>query len=77
MLVTGIKKSNETITLYTIYKVISFDLYPSDTPQHIIYELVQEGFKIANLNYLEKLLKIVLYTRFKSIIQVEFCHKSL
>jgi precorrin-6B methylase 1 len=67
MIITGIKRSNESITLYTNNEIISFDFYQSDTPQKIIAELIEEGFKISNLNYLEKLLKIVLYSRFTSI----------
>lgn len=68
MIITGIKRSNGNITLYTNKEIISFDSYKSDTPQKIITELIEEGFKIINLNYLEKLLKIVLYSRFTSII---------
>jgi hypothetical protein len=68
MIITGIKRSNGNITLYTNEEIISFDSYKSDTPQKIISELIEEGFKIINLNYLEKLLKIVLYSRFTSII---------
>jgi len=68
MIITGIKKSGENITLYTNKEIISFDSYNSDTPQKIIDELIEEGFKIVNLDYLAKLLKIVLYTRFTSII---------
>lgn len=68
MIITGIKKSGENITLYTNKEIISFDSYKSDTPQKIIDELIEEGFKIVNLDYLAKLLKIVLYTRFTSII---------
>lgn len=67
MIITGIKRSNGNITLYTNKEIISFDSYNSDTPQKIISELIQEGFKIINLNYLEKLLKIVIYSRFTSI----------
>ena len=67
MFITGIKRTNETITLHTTTKIISFDLYKSDTPHTIISELVSEGFTILNLDYLEKILKIVLYTRFNSI----------
>lgn len=68
MIITGIKKSSENITLYTNKEIISFDSYKSDTPQKIIDELIEEGFKIVNLDYLAKLLKTVLYTRFTSII---------
>ena len=68
MIITGIKRSNGNITLYTNNEIISFDSYQSDTPQKIISELIEEEFKITNLEYLEKLLKIVLYTRFKSIL---------
>ena len=67
MIITGIKKSNGNIILYTKNEIISFDSYNSDTPQKIISELIEEGFKITNLNYLEKLLKIVIYSRFTSI----------
>jgi len=67
MFITGIKRTNETIILYTDNKIISFDIYKSDTPHTIISELISEGFKILNLDYLEKLLKIILYTRFNSI----------
>jgi len=68
MVITGIKKAGEHITLHTTNKIISFDLYKSDTPQLIIAELINEGFIILNLDYLEKLLKLVLYTRFIGII---------
>lgn len=68
MVITGIKRANENITLHTTTKIISFDLYKSDTPQLIITELINEGFIILNLDYLEKLLKLVLYTRFISVI---------
>jgi len=68
MIITGIKRSNGNITLYTNKEIISFDSYKSDTPQKIMTELIEEGFKIINLDYLERLLKIVLYTRFTSII---------
>ena len=68
MIITGIKKSNENIILYTNKEIISFNSYKSDTPQIIIQELIEEGFKILNIDYLEKLLKIVLYTRFNSIV---------
>ena len=68
MIITGIKKSSENITLYTNKEIILFDSYKSDTPQKIIDELIEEGFKIVNLDYLAKLLKTVLYTRFTSII---------
>lgn len=68
MIITGIKRSNGNITLYTNKEIISFDSYQSDTPQKIISELIEEGFKIVNLDYLAKLLKTVLYTRFTSII---------
>lgn len=68
MIITGIKRSNGNITLYTNNEIISFDFYKSDTPQKIIYELIEEGFKIVNLDYLAKLLKTVLYSRFKSIV---------
>lgn len=68
MIITGINRSNENITLYTNKEIISFDYYQTDTPQKIINELIEEGFKIVNLDYLEKILKIVLYTRFTSII---------
>ena len=68
MIITGIKRSNGNITLYTNNEIISFDYYVSDTPQKIITELIEEGFKIVNLDYLAKLLKTVLYTRFTSII---------
>lgn len=67
MIVTGIKKLQGHIKLYTTDEIISFESYTSDTPKQIITELIGEGFKILNLDYLEKLLKIVLYTRFKSI----------
>jgi hypothetical protein len=67
MIITGIKISNGNITIYTKNEIISFDSYKSDTPQKIISELIEEGFKIINLNYLEKLLKIVIYSRFTSI----------
>lgn len=67
MIITGIKRSNGTITLYTNKEIISFDYYKSDTPQKIVTELIEEGFKIINLDYLERLLNIVLYTRFTSI----------
>jgi hypothetical protein len=68
MIITGIKKSRGNITLYTPNDVISFDLYKTDTPNVIISELLEEGFNISNLDYLEKILKIVLYSRFISII---------
>ena len=68
MVITGIKRVNENITLHTTTKIISFDLYKNDTPQLIITELINEGFIILNLDYLEKLLKLVLYTRFISVI---------
>lgn len=68
MIITGIKKSNENITLFTKSNTISFDLYPTDTPQKLISELSEEGFKILNIDYLKKLLNMVLYTRFISII---------
>lgn len=68
MMITGIRRAHENITLHTTTKIISFDLYKSDTPQIIITELINEGFIILNLDYLEKLLKLVLYTRFISII---------
>lgn len=71
MIITGVKKSNENITLYTYNNVISFEFYESDTPKKIITELIDEGFKIANLDYLEKLLTIVLYSRFKSIVNAK------
>ena len=67
MIITDIKKSNGNITIYTKNEIISFDSYNSDTPQKIISELIEEGFKIINLKYLEKLLKIVIYSRFTSI----------
>ena len=68
MIITGIKKSHENIILYTTNNIISFDLYKTDTPGVIISELLEEGFNILNLDYLEKILKIVLYSRFISII---------
>jgi hypothetical protein len=68
MIITGIKKTNEKITLYTLNDVISFVLYKTDTPSIIISELLEEGFNISNLDYLEKILRIVLYSRFSSII---------
>lgn len=68
MIITGINKSDTNITLYTTYDTISFKLYKTDTPDQIIFELIQEGFKILNLEHLKKLLKIVLYTRFTSIV---------
>ena len=52
MIITGIKRSNGNITLYTNNEIISFDYYVSDTPQKIITELIEEGFKILNLDYL-------------------------
>lgn len=68
MIIIGIKRSNKNITLYTEKEIISFNIYESDTPQKILDELIEEGFKIVNLEYLKKILKIVLYTRFTSII---------
>lgn len=68
MIITGINKSDANITLYTSHETISFNLYKTDTPDQIISELIKEGFKILNLEYLKKLLKIVLYTRFTSIV---------
>jgi len=67
MIITGIKRSNKIITIYTNNEIISFDSYQSDTPLKITTEMIEEGFKIVNLDYLDKLLNIVLYTRFKSI----------
>lgn len=68
MIITGVKRSNETITIYTNQEIISFESYKTDTPYRIVNEMMEEGFKISNLGYLLKLLKIVLYTRFKSIL---------
>lgn len=68
MIITGVKKTNENIILYTSSKIISFNLYKNDTPEQIIKELVDEGFEFLNLDYLKKLLKIVLYSRFTSIV---------
>jgi len=68
MIITGVKRSNETITIYTNKEIISFESYKTDTPYRIVNEMIEEGFKISNLGYLLKLLKIVLYTRFKSIL---------
>lgn len=50
MVITGIRRANENITLHTTTKIISFDLYKSDTPQ-LITELINEGFIILNLDY--------------------------
>lgn len=68
MIITGIKKSNGIINLYTKDEIILFDSYETDTPQKIMDELIEEGFKILNSAFLLKILKVVLYTRFKSIL---------
>lgn len=68
MIITGIKKSNGIINLYTKDEIILFDSYETDTPQKIMDELIEEGFKISNSAFLLKILKVVLYTRFKSIL---------
>ena len=68
MIITGIKKSNGIINLYTKDEIILFDSYETDTPQKIMDELIEEGFKILNSAFLLKILKVVLYTRFNSIL---------
>ena len=68
MLVTGIKKSDLDIRIITKSHTISFKLHPDDTPQKIVRELIHEDVKIINFNYLEKLLKIVLYSRFTGVM---------
>ena len=68
MYLKGVVKKSNRITLYTDQNIISFDLMNTDTPKQIILDLQIEGLNISNLDYLYKLLRIVLYTRFSSIV---------
>jgi hypothetical protein len=65
--VTGVEKGNEIITIYTSTVIISFPLFKEDTLSIILSDIYKE-FVIANKHYLEKLLKIVLNSRFFKII---------
>lgn len=68
MKIYGIKKKLRNIELYCDTKtIICFELYEDDTPQKIICDLKKE-FDIINIPEVEKMLNIVLYTRFSSII---------